>query len=88
MLPGVGERPQKIELWHASSNNFIFSKITANFLQLGKKHLFTALIRKIMKNRVEKTKLEQLQKIRRLPINFKRTVHNWPAATASFVLIY
>ena len=40
--------------------NFIFSKTAAMFLEIRTKGVFTALNRNIVKNRVEKTKLEQI----------------------------
>ena len=40
--------------------NFIFSKTAANFLEISRKHVFTALKRNIIKNRVEKKKLGQI----------------------------
>ena len=40
--------------------DFIFSKTAANFLKIRRKHVFTSSNRNIIKNRVEKKKLEQI----------------------------
>ena len=40
--------------------NFIFSKTAANFLKIIRKHVPTASNMNIIKNRVEKNKLEQI----------------------------
>ena len=39
---------------------FIFSKVAANFLEIGRKHVLLALNRSIIKNNVEKKKLEHI----------------------------
>ena len=40
--------------------NFIFSKTSANFLKISRKHVFTATNSNVIKNRVEKEKLETI----------------------------
>ena len=40
--------------------NFYFSKNAANFLEISRKHVSTASIKNIGKNRVEKKKLKQI----------------------------
>ena len=39
---------------------YIFSKIATNFLEISRKHIFTASNGNIIKNKVEKKKLEQI----------------------------
>ena len=41
---------------------FYFGKTAADFLEISRKHVFTASNRNIIKNRVEKKKLEEMSK--------------------------
>ena len=43
-----------------SNINFIFSKTAANFLEISRKHVFTASNRNIIKNKVQNNKCEQI----------------------------
>ena len=41
-------------------SKILFSKIEENFLEVSRKHVFTAANSNIIKNRVEKKKLDQI----------------------------